>query len=250
MTGRIQSPRNPRFKEWYRLVRRGQDPESPWIPLEGWKNVQQVAQRCPIELLLYQDPCDPRLAPLRATAREVIQVSPSLMSRLSSVRTSQGVLAFFRKPSWSWRDLTPCLLYLDGLQDPGNLGVLLRTAAATGCFSLLTAPDSVSCFNPKVIRASAGLLFSVPFLEGVPLQSLPLKEYTFWAASPGQGVPFCEASLKPPLVLVLGREGSGFQQVLPPGCRFLHIPMESGVESLNAAVAGSLLIYEVYRRGL
>ena len=217
--------------------------------MEGPKQIRELAAKQPIELLLFSDGEASRLTPLISRSRETAHLSESLLATLSSLETSQGVLAFFRKPSWGWEDLASCILYLDRLQDPGNLGTLLRTARATGIFSIITSPKTVSCFNSKVVRASAATLFSTPFLEGVPMRELKRRGYHLWAATPRQGRSLFKVCFQPPLAIVLGNEGNGLDKsVLRQGFRRLHIPMHPKAESLNVAVAGSLILYEVTRQ--
>lgn len=166
------------------------------------------------------------------------------MESLSAVRASQGVVACFDPPAWQWSDISPYVVLLDGIQDPGNLGTVLRSAAAFG-FSLVTSPGTVSCRNDKVIRASAGYLFRVPFLEGVEPAKLKSRGYRLcWADAHGS-TEAARLEAVAPLALVIGREGGA---VPPPGEQTIRIPMSQGVDSLNAGVAASLLMYEVFRR--
>lgn len=182
-------------------------------------------------------------------SEETVVLPDRMVDQLSPVRASQGVVAFFDKPRWNWSDLTPHLVYADGLQDPGNLGTIIRTAAATGLFSLVTASGTVSCFNDKVIRASAGYLFSVPFLQGRPAAELKHRGYRLVVADADHGSDLFSFHFQTPLAIVVGREGGGGPTV-PDDAARLRIPMAAGVESLNAAVAAALIMYEVLRREL
>ncbi len=225
-----------------------EEPECPWLPVEGWKNLGDLDRR-PIELLLFVDPGEPRLSSLLARAKEAVQVVPHLMKAISQVKTPQSVLAFFKKPRWDWNRVTPWVLYLDRLQDPGNLGTLLRTARATGSFSLVASPDTVSCFNSKVVRASVASLYCVPCLQGVGLDELRRRGYTVWGAVPAGGRFLYQTRFEPNSAFVLGNEGSGVDPLLlTDSDSRLTIPMQDESESLNAGVAGSLIMYEVYRQ--
>ncbi len=158
-------------------------------------------------------------------------------------------MAFFSKPAWKETDLTPWVLYLWKLQDPGNLGTLLRTAQATGSFSVVCSEGTVSRFNSKTVRAAAASLFSVPVLEGVDLNRLEELGYRLWDATARSGRSLFELDFESPAAFVIGNEGVGldlsWQERIP---NKLHIPMDASVESLNAGVAGSLILYEVFRR--
>ena len=245
----IKSRRNPKYKEWLGYVSQPHLPGCRWLSVEGPRQIRELSAKQPIELLLFSDGKASRLTQLIARSRQTAHLSENLLETLSSLETSQGVMAFFRKPSWGWEDLASCVLYLDRLQDPGNLGTLLRTARATGIFSVVTSPKTVSCFNSKVVRASAVTLFSTPFLEGVPVGELKRRGYRLWAATPREGQALFKVRFQSPLAIVLGNEGSGLDKsVLRQGFRRLHIPMHPEAESLNVAVAGSLILYEVTRQ--
>jgi TrmH family RNA methyltransferase len=245
----IQSRQNVRYKQWQHYVDHPEEPTCPWISAEGWKLVGDLSAQRPIELLLFSNPEDPRLQVLLSRSRTGICISRGLLDRLSSVGSPQGLVGFFSKPVWDWPDLTPWILYLDRLQDPGNLGTLLRTARATGIFSLVSGPETVSCFNSKVVRASAGALFAVPFLEEISVPQLKAQGYAVWRATPTGGSSLFEADFRPPVAILVGNEGTGLGRLATDWSEHeLHIPMQSPVESLNAGVAGSLILYEVFRQ--
>jgi TrmH family RNA methyltransferase len=245
---RIASRHNLKYRQWKRLAAYPEAEDCPWLPVEGWKQIADLG-KLSIELLLFSDAADPRLTSLMHRARCCVELDGSLLRGLSSVGAPQGVLAFFAKPVWEWRRLTPYLLYCHRLQDPGNLGTLLRTARATGIFSVVTSPDTVSFYNSKVIRSSASALFELPHLSSVRVEELFERGFRLWTAKPSEGVSLFKARFQAPLAILVGNEGSGLD-ALPADtpAQPVHIPMQPGVESLNAAVAGSLMLYEVYRR--
>jgi RNA methyltransferase, TrmH family len=245
----IRSTQNPSFKRWRRWILDPSNPECPCIPVEGEKQVRGLLAERKALLLIVSESRLPEWPPDRRNSEEVIILPDRMVDQLSPVRSSQGILAFFDKPRWDWSDLTRHLIYADGLQDPGNLGTIIRTAAATGLFSLVTAPKTVSCFNDKVIRASAGYLFSVPFLQGIPAAELERRGYRWVVADADRGSNLFSFEFQTPLALVVGREGGG-TLTAPSDAIHVRIPMAAGVESLNAAVAATLIMYEVLRREL
>ncbi len=248
---RIESRQNPQYKLWKKYVAHPEKEDCPWIPVEGWKQIQDLSTQHPLELLLFLEEAAPGLQSLLFRSNQSFQLTPSLFQSLSTLDSSQQILAFFEKPCWNWNDLTSRVLYLNELQDPGNLGTLLRTARATGIFSVATSPHTVSCFNAKVVRASAASLFSVPFLEGIEAGELKSRGYQLWATTPQSGKSLFEAHFESPLAIVIGNEGRGLSAaLLGRADQHLHIPMQPQVESLNAAVAGSLVLYEVFRQGM
>jgi TrmH family RNA methyltransferase len=217
--------------------------------MESPKQIEELSREHSIELLLFSDASQIQAQKLLPRSRQAQCLSDELLEQLSNLRSSQQVVAFFEKPAWTWEDLTPWVLYLDQLQDPGNLGTLLRTAHATGIFSVATSPKSVSCFNSKVIRASTGSLFAVPFMEGLKLEELQDRGYAVSAATLQEGPSLFAASFEAPQAVIIGNEGAGptTSTLALTDDRF-HVPMQGNSQSLNAAVAGSLIAYEIVRR--
>jgi len=243
----IESRRNPKFKTWVNYAEHPEEPGCPWLPVEGWKNLSDLGQK--IELLLFADPSDTRLPSLLPRVRQAVQLTPQLLKAVSQMTSPQSALGFVKKPHWDWDSIKPWVFYLDCIQDPGNLGTLLRTAGATGIFSIVTSAGSVSCFNTKVVRASAATLYSVPFLQGVGVDELRQRGYTIWAAVPSGGTPLYNARFEPPCAVIVGNEGRGVNPaILADGDSRLTIPMCTEAESLNAGVAGSIIMYEVLRQ--
>ena len=149
----------------------------------------------------------------------------------------------------------PFLLLLDELQDPQNLGAIIRTADAAGVHGILL-PKRRSCpLNAVVAKISAGAVEYVPVIQiGNIVQQLEdLKKQGFWVAGADMdGEPYAKANLTGPLVLVIGAEGKGLGRLVKEHCDIIvSLPMQGGVNSLNAAAAGAVLMYEVVRqRGL
>ncbi|MBI4446608.1 MAG: RNA methyltransferase [Acidobacteria bacterium] len=245
---RIESRQNTRFKQWLRFALHPEEADCPWVPIEGWKNVEELSRKLPIELLLISEIAQDLASPLLARAQEVCLLPNRLLGLLSGVAAPQGIIAFFEKPSWAWRQVSDHVLYLFELQDPGNLGTLIRTAHATGFFTLITSPATVSCFNAKVIRASATALYGVPFLEGVALEELRQRRYKIWAAGPREGISLFDVVFSPPLAVVVGNEGRGWDGSAALMGKQLTIPTAPQAESLNASVAGSIILYEIFRQ--
>lgn len=246
----IKSSQNARYKLWKKYLKDGSDPENPWIGVEGKKQVSELAKiRTPELVLLSAIQEDREAGELIGECREAYFLPEKLFSGLSSVKHNQGIIAFFKKPRWSLSDLTDRVIILDRLQDPGNMGNILRTASALGNFSIISNGNSVSCFNQKVVRASAGYLFMVPFLTDINPEELRKIGYRIWHSFPVDGTPLEKADFRAPLAVVFGSEGQGLD---PPQAieveSMLTIPMNNGRDSLNVAVAASLVMYEVNKR--
>ena len=242
----ITSAQNPRFKLWKSYLQSPEDPDCPWIAVEGPKQALDLSSKHRFALLLYSD--ENCIAPILSRQTPPCVCLPSdLLSRLSRVRSHQGVIAFLEKPVWNWNDVSEWILYLAGIQDPGNLGTLLRTARATGLFSLVSDLGAVSFFNSKVVRASSGSLFQVPFVEGVTLPELKRRNYRVIAASAYGRESLLDQPFAPRTAFLLGNEGRGVTpEALEMSDHAFRIPMETGSDSLNVSVAGSLIMYHVY----
>lgn len=195
-----------------------------------------------------------RLREQLGAVTELRVVRDSELRELADTTTSQGVLAVAEIPSTELAAIAPAggsvALVLDGVQDPGNLGTLARSAAAFGCEGLLCLPGTVDPWNPKAVRASAGALFRMPVVQS------GLEELEAWLGGHGYlligadaaGASVVGQALPQPLALAVGNEGAGLSGPIRERCeRVVSVPMRGGTESLNVAVAGGILLYELTR---
>jgi TrmH family RNA methyltransferase len=181
-------------------------------------------------------------------------VDETTMARMGSTSSAPPCLAVFEKPKPVTRVQGDFVLLLDSLQDPGNLGTLIRSAVAFGADSVVLAGDSVEPTNPKVIRASAGLIFALPVLackHDVLPEIFPAGDWTVYTTTGApEALPYRAADYSGRCVIALGNEGRG----VSPGLfanrpvRTLTIPMDTRVESLNVAVSGSIILAEAAAR--
>lgn len=188
-----------------------------------------------------------------------LEVSPEALEGLTDSDSPRGVLAVAHLPragvgSLPVRAGRP-YLYLDGLQDPGNLGALARVAEAAGAAALALSPGCAHPNHPRALRASAGSLLRLPVaVEAEPgdLDRHLASARPLWAALvPREGESLYQASLEGTLVLALGAEGPGLSPGILDRARLrLTIPMEPPVESLNVTVAAALVLFEARRRAL
>ncbi len=183
-------------------------------------------------------------------------LSDSLFRSLSDTVTPQGVLAVIRRQEHSIEELLAggkILMILESIQDPGNLGTILRTGEAAGIGGILMNRGTVDLYNPKTVRSTMGALFRVPCVvaEDFPsaLETVKAAGYRLFAAYLKGSVPYDEADYKSqPTAFLIGNEGQGLSEEavsLADVC--VRIPMQGKVESLNAAVAAALLMYEAAR---
>lgn len=173
---------------------------------------------------------------------------------LSTTENTQGVLALVRAPVWSLDRVVSgqgLTVTLDGVQDPGNAGAIVRAAEAFAAAGVVFLKGSVSPFNPKTLRASAGSLFRIPFVHGIedePFRAaLDRAGRPLFAAMPNGATLLGDANLRRGAVLI-GSEAGGVREALSRGATAIRIPT-GAVESLNAAVAAAVILYEAQRQG-
>jgi TrmH family RNA methyltransferase len=186
---------------------------------------------------------------LKSRGVEVEEISTDLMKSLSETETSQGILAVLTDPRLPIPDSLNFILIPDQIRDPGNLGTLLRSAAATGVQAVLLPPETTDAFAPKVLRAGMGAHFRLPIRsmtwDEIKEQTKGLNIYL--ADTDGQAC--WGTDLRTPLAMIIGGEADGAsEEARKLATQKISIPMAGNVESLNAGVAGSVLMFEVVRQ--
>jgi TrmH family RNA methyltransferase len=183
----------------------------------------------------------------------LVVVPDGLFQHLGGTETAQGVIALVRPPEWKLDQVfrgAPLVVVLDGVQDPGNAGAIVRAAEAFGATGALFLKGSVSPFHSKSIRASAGSLFRLPFLAGLDAElahaAIRQRKLRVYAADPRGVVPLARADLRA-AALVIGSEAHGVGETFRRGAQTLRITTR-GVESLNAAAAAAVILYEASRQ--
>lgn len=185
---------------------------------------------------------------------EIEEMSPSILQKISGTETSAGIMAIFPKPALPMPNPLTFLVITDALRDPGNLGTLLRTAAAAGVQGIALTPTCVDVFSPKVVRAGMGAHFRLPLcdLEWDAIRSLcqsqpaPLR---MLLAEAENATSCWQMDLRNPLALIIGSEAEGATPAAREAAdELIAIPMPGKSESLNAAVAAAVLIFEVVRQ--
>lgn len=193
------------------------------------------------------------VAALQAHGVRGIKATPAVLAAAADTASPQGIVAPFRIPTWRLGDLgAGPVLVTENLQDPGNLGTLVRAGHALGAAGLL-AVGGVDPWAPKVVRAAMGSLFALPVLRSHDLagllQDLTARGYRILVADAAAGETAWVADLAGQVALVIGSEAQGpsaSARALSTGQ--VQIPMPGGAESLNAGIAGSLLLYEALRQ--
>jgi RNA methyltransferase, TrmH family len=254
----ISSPHNPRLQRIRALLekKKQRDEEKAFV-VEGVRLVEEgLSSGWQADLVLYTAQLSPRgldvVHQLEEHGAEICQVEPRLLEGAAGTETPQGVLAVFKRPLITLPRPLDFVLIADNLRDPGNLGTLLRTAAAAGAQAVLLSPGSTDAFSPKVLRAGMGAQFRLPAvaLEWDVIGEVCRKsQLTVLMAESSGGRSCWETDLRAPLALLVGSEADGPS---PAGRALaslaIHIPMPGESESLNAAVAAGILMFEVVRQ--
>ncbi len=181
---------------------------------------------------------------------ELVELSEKVFNQISSTETPQGVSALVFVPKWSLERILgkdALIVFADRLQDPGNLGTLLRSAEAFNADAVILSPNSVNPYNLKALRASAGSVFRVPIFSGLdPQETIDLlvqNGYRVYTTRPGKGKDFRSIDYHGRVALILGNEAKGLEGDLFKRIEGeLTIPISSSVESLNVAVAFSIIL--------
>lgn len=221
---------------------------------EGVRLVEEAnSASWPFRFVLYSDELGERghelLRKLASRNIDVEQVDRGLMQSLSDTETPQGILAVLEDHELSSAGALDFALIPDSVRDPGNLGTLLRSAEAAGVQAVLLPPESVDPFSPKVLRAGMGAHFRLPILA---MSWEKIRETCKGLAvflADMHGASCWTADFRAPLALIIGGEAAGATEPARKlADRLVSIPMVGTAESLNAAVAGSLLVFEVLRQ--
>lgn len=193
-------------------------------------------------------------------------VSDHVMAAMTDTKTPQGIVGVVRRMHYSIETVcgledghsnsnqqeTPLIIALENLQDPGNLGTIVRTAEGAGVTGIIMSNDTVDIYNPKVVRSTMGSIFRVPFcyvddLVGCIKKMNGLNYGTFSAHL--QGATFYDGNYSNPTIFVIGNEGNGLtNEMTNATCQKIRIPMMGKVESLNASTATTVLLYEALRQ--
>jgi TrmH family RNA methyltransferase len=179
----------------------------------------------------------------------VVVLADDLFRSISTTEASQGVIALVRPPAWTLDQLfrgQSLAVLLDGLQDPGNAGTIVRAAEAFGASGVVFLKGTVSPYNPKCMRASAGSIFRVPLVaaldERLLLAALEQRKLEMFALMPKGAMDLGECNFSGKCAIIVGSEGRGISDRLRAKAMDVHIPTV-GVESLNAALAAGIALY-------
>jgi RNA methyltransferase, TrmH family len=246
---RIDSIQNGSVKAWKKLHTKKERDKVGKFLVEGFHLVEEALKSDAVEIVLITEETN-FPSSWKMDDVDVVIVTKDIMQTLSETETPQGIIAVCQKSDISDVDLQGgTYLLLDAVQDPGNIGTMIRTADAAGVRAVIIGNGSVDVYNSKAIRSSQGSLFHIPVIKGDlkewinKLQANGVKVY---GTSLHEAKPYQEVKVDGAAALIVGNEGSGVQEdVLAMTDENLYIPIHGCAESLNVAVACGILLYYV-----
>lgn len=257
----IESSANGQYKRIQKLMKQARVRRQEGVfVVEGWKMVKEALRR-QLVLQLYiaeseWERCREELEIEDAGRPAFERMSDALFLQLSDTVTPQGILAIVKMPVYDRQkilsDPEAKLLCLEDIQDPGNLGTMIRTAEGAGMSGIVLSRGCVDLFNPKVVRSTMGSLFRVPFYScddlAEEMSYLQSQNFCFYAAHLQGTRAYQEETYEGRVGVLIGNEAKGLTASVTKKADFLvKIPMEGELESLNAAVSAALLMYEIHR---
>jgi TrmH family RNA methyltransferase len=261
MRREVSSPSNSLIKVFRRALADGTTKEG-WLAVEGPFLVEEALKAGPqvkTHSVLVASGAAQKFSALLhrlPPEAETTEVSDRLFEGVAQTPSPQGIAALVELPAYELEQavVTPNTLLVVAcrLQDPGNLGTMIRTALAFSALAFLTLQETVSPFNPKAARSSAGAIFRLPLICGLdPKEALPFlsQRVRIVAADRNSPAPLAEADLRGPIAILVGREATGLpEEIARYASQLLSIPIRSEVDSLNAATAASIFLYEAARQ--
>lgn len=213
-----------------------------------------VAQGLPVQFVFHTDNLSERgkglVNTLARQGADVHVVSEGVMKTASSTESPSGILLALPVPELSAPDMLSLVLIIDKLADPGNMGTILRTAYAAGVQAVLLTKGTVDPFNPKVVRAAMGAHLRLPirYLDDVGVQDW-LEGLDIWLAERGVGSAYYDVDWRSPVALVIGSESHGPGDTLRSlATGEVYVPVKEETESLNAAIATGVILFEIARQ--
>lgn len=262
MVETISSLQNKLIKDTAKLSEKKYRHQAGLFLLEGIKLVQEVLNSTWLIEYVFIDkqlPVSPDLlAQLQQKSKQVYYVTAEIISKISDVQTAQGIVAVARIQEYNLADCSlpnqALVLVLENIQDPGNMGTIIRTAVATGVSSIIVTHDCVDIYSPKVVRASMGGILRIPVVTLGIVQALDyLRNHEFAVCTTAlkNAQSLYSTNLTGKTAIVLGNEANGVSEyALAHSSQLVFIPQIGQIESLNVSIAASVIMYESLRQKL
>lgn len=255
----ITSPVNPQLK-FARRVREGKEPDAIFV--EGERLCEELLKSAlPLTVAFHTPDPTPRaaavIAELWRRQCHVYETAPEAFAVVSDTVHPQGIIIIASRPVWQRETiLTPqaqLLLAFDSVQDPGNVGTILRTAEAAGVQGVVSLKGTVDCFAPKTLRSAMGAAFRLPILTEVEpqqlLESCQAAKITLAATTSRASLIYSDYDWQQPTMLVFGNEANGVRPELLEQCEVqMRIPLQPPVESINVSAAAAAILFEAARQ--
>lgn len=219
--------------------------------LDGIHLIESYAERfgAPDSVALIEGSNIDKIAPYLNEDTQLLEFPASLFSEIAPVISPTGILASINIPRIEIPKKQNCILLLEDIQDPGNLGSILRSASASGVDLVYLSDHCADLWSPKVLRGGQGAHFHLPCIEKAIFSDITKTFTGKIFATTLNGKSIFKENLKGPVAFIFGNEGSGLQsETLDLTSRIIHIPMQKGIESLNVSAAVSVCLYEKYRQ--
>lgn len=246
---RIESVKNPKVKQWKKLHTKKEREATGTYLIEGIHLVEEALKRKEmIKLLIISEELT-LPTHWNVDGLSISLVTKEVMKAISDTEAPQGVAAICDKenehPIMNWKKV----LLIDNVQDPGNLGTIIRTADAAGMDGMIISEGTVDPYNSKVIRSSQGSIFHIPIVKGSiqnAISTFKNNHVPVYGTSLQNGVPYKEVSPSDKFCLMIGNEGNGVDgALLQETTRNLYIPIYGEAESLNVGIATGILLYHL-----
>ncbi|WP_087971857.1 TrmH family RNA methyltransferase [Oceanobacillus rekensis] len=243
----ITSVKNEKVKNWKKLHKRKERMNTSTFMVEGFHLLEEASNSDweILEIIIQEDVALPEW-----TDKYPIEiVSENVLSHISQTKAPQGVLAVIKMAEPKDRHGGSHILIIDSIQDPGNLGTMIRTADAAGMDGIILGEGTVDLYNDKVIRATQGSIFHIPIYHANLHQELMLlkeKGFSIWATALMQASNYNEVLTDGKVAIIMGNEGAGVDpDLLELADQIVTIPIYGKAESLNVSIAAGILMYHL-----
>ncbi|MGB8453213.1 MAG: RNA methyltransferase [Anaerocolumna sp.] len=257
----ISSSSNPQIKNMIQLQKKPKARmEQGAFVTEGIKMFEESKEggyliKAYVSESLYEEKCSENPDYFTGFSYEI--VTDGVLKEISDTLTPQGIMAIVKKPVYDLDKIITApeanLVLLEAIRDPGNLGTILRTAEGAGVTGIILSKSSVDMYNPKVIRSTMGAIYRMPFIYAdnfrETLTQIKKKNILVYAAHLDASFAYDEVNYPLKCAVLIGNEANGLSdEIAGMSDQYIKIPMAGSVESLNAAIAAAILMYEVYRQ--